>query len=582
MKTDTVQQVKDRLSITDVVGGYVKLARSGASLKARCPFHAEKTPSFHVSPERGTYHCFGCGEGGDIFTFVEKMEGLDFKGALKVLAERAGVPLVYAHGEREEKDERDRLFALLEAAALFYSSRLSDEAREYLRGRGLTDATISHFRIGLAGSGWSDAADHLRGKGYSEKEITDDGLAKRSERGSLLDRFRNRIMFPLSDSAGRVIGFSGRSFGADASPEAPKYLNSPETPLFRKSRVLFGLDKAKAAMRTLGCALLVEGQVDLIMAHQAGWENAVAASGTAFTAEHAALVKRFTDNLIIALDADEAGVKAAGKAARAALAQGFNVKVARLPAGLDPADFILKEGADAWKEKIRSAKDIIEFLLDVLQERFGGSDDRLRRAVEAAVLPFVKEAASPIARERYVRLIAGRLGVSEGAVAEALARVPSLPDEPLEREMERSDTREPLARGDARANSVFGIILWQESLGQESLAQSEIDAAGARADLAEAIGPERFALLEALPEGAKEALRFEAERLHASARSLSQDCAGQIALLLRERLSRELVEITARLRRAEAGEHNETKDLVEQSRALTARIALLHAAVYTG
>ena len=350
--SDTVQQVKDRLSIVDVVSQYVKLDRAGSTLRARCPFHAEKTPSFFVSAERGTFHCFGCGEGGDIFTFVEKIEGLDFKGALKVLADKAGVEIVYEKGGKEKKDERERLFELMEVATIFFMSKLSDDAKKYLRERGMKDATIKEFRLGFAGASWTEASDFLKKKGFSDKEIIEAGVGKKGDRGTL-DKFRNRIMFPIADSAGRVIGFSGRIFGEKASPEAPKYLNSPETPLFHKSRILYGFDKAKLAMRKLQCAVLVEGQMDLLASHQAGWGNTVAVSGTAFTPEHASLVKRMTDNLVLALDADEAGIKAAGRAARAALQGGLNVKVARLPSGLDPADLILKEGAEKWKEAIR-------------------------------------------------------------------------------------------------------------------------------------------------------------------------------------------------------------------------------------
>ena len=342
---DTVQQIKDRLSIVDVVSQYVKLERSGQSSRARCPFHAEKTPSFFVSPERGTYHCFGCDVGGDIFSFVEAVEGLDFKGALKVLAEKAGVPLVYE--KKGERDERDRLFELMEIATIFYTSRLSEPAKKYLTERGLSDTTVKAFRLGLAGSEWSELTDALKGKKFSDKEILDAGLAKKNERGNLTDKFRNRIMFPIADSAGRIVGFSGRIFGENASPEAPKYLNSPETPLFHKSRILYAFDRAKQSIRKLNCAVLVEGQVDLLASHQAGWGNTVAVSGTAFTPEHASLIRRMTDNLVIALDADEAGIKAASRASREALRGGLNVKVARLPEGTDPADFILKEGADA-------------------------------------------------------------------------------------------------------------------------------------------------------------------------------------------------------------------------------------------
>ncbi|MDO8562183.1 MAG: DNA primase, partial [bacterium] len=267
---DTVQQIKDKLSIVDVVSQYVKLERAGSTLRARCPFHSERTPSFFVSPERGTYHCFGCNVGGDIFSFIEQIEGLDFKGALKILAEKAGVPLVYE--KRGERDSRERLFELLETVTIFYVSHLSDYAREYLHKRGINDETIKSFRVGLAGDAWGEASDYLRSKGFSEKEILDTGLAKRGERG-LYDRFRSRIIFPIADSAGRIVGFSGRILPAKnivpakaekSDIEPPKYLNSPETELFHKSRILYAYDRAKQAMRKNNCAVLVEGQLDLI------------------------------------------------------------------------------------------------------------------------------------------------------------------------------------------------------------------------------------------------------------------------------------------------------------------------------
>src|SRR3989338_7074898 len=237
--SDTVQQIKDKLSIVDVVSQYVKLERAGLSMRARCPFHSERTPSFYVSPERGTYHCFGCNVGGGIFLFVVQIGGLDFQGALTIMAEKAGVPLVYE--KKEKTDSRDRLFELMETATIFYCSHLTDSASAYLEKRGIQKATAQSFRVGLAGEGWDELFKYLRGKGYSEKEIIDAGLAKRNERRSVNDKFRNRIMFPIADSAGRTVGFSGRIFPPKAGPpradpvhqgddstsfEPPKYMNS--------------------------------------------------------------------------------------------------------------------------------------------------------------------------------------------------------------------------------------------------------------------------------------------------------------------------------------------------------------------
>lgn len=564
--SDTVQQIKDRLSIVDVVSGYVKLERSGSSMRARCPFHSERTPSFHVSPDRGTYHCFGCGVGGDAFSFVEAIEGLDFKGALKVLAEKANVPLVYSRGEKESIDDRDRLFALLETATLFYQQQLTDEAKKYLHDRGMQDATIAAFRLGWAGKDWSLLSDYLKKKGFNEKEILDAGLAKKNERGQLSDKFRNRILFPIGDSAGRIIGFSGRIFGEDASPEAPKYLNSPETPLFHKSRILYGFDKAKMSMRKLACAVLVEGQMDLLASHQAGWDNTVAVSGTAFTAEHAALIKRMTENLVLALDPDEAGIKAAGRAARAALSTGLNVKVVQLPDGLDPADMIKERGPEAWKESIKNAKDIITFLLDVL-EAHAKAPDRFRRNVEAVVLPFLSDIQSPIAREQYAREIANRLGVSQPAVLDALAKVPTVPQPP---EAERAVVARP--KDSFRAKNAYAILVWQESL-----PKSKLDIKDLERQLVESIGEEAFHELRELPVPEQEHLRFSAERLYGPDRSPLHDFEHLTRVIARERLAVELAVVTAELRAAEnKGDSEASQRLMERSKLLTGQIANLH------
>ncbi|MBI4093713.1 DNA primase [Candidatus Kaiserbacteria bacterium] len=564
MGEDDVQKIKDRLSIVDVVSQYVKLERSGANFRARCPFHAERTPSFFVSPDRGTYHCFGCNVGGDIFSFVEQVEGLDFKGALKVLAEKAGVILEYTRGTSRDKDARERLFELLEIATIFYASRMNDAAAGYLRERGISEKTTTLFRLGLAGEGWSDLIDHLKTKKYSERELLEAGIAVRGERG-IRDKFRNRIMFPISDSAGRVVGFSGRVFGEHVSRDAPKYLNSPETQLFHKSRILYGLDKAKLAIRKHNCAVLVEGQLDLLASHQAGWGNTVAVSGTAFTGEHGTLIRRLTDNIVIALDPDEAGIKAAGRAARAALQAALNVKVARLPAGLDPADLILKEGKDAWSKAIREGKDIVTFLLDVLEERSKGAD-WLRRNVEGIVLPYLADVRSPIAREQYIRKIAERLSVSESAVSEALAKMPKTP------ELSSSEPLRQNHRGTNRAKIAYAILLQQKSL-----PKTDLDIESYEHELAEAVGQSVMDEFAALPAVEQEKLRFSAESMYAGSSALKAEASALLSVLLRERLSRELAEATAALRRAEvSGNEDEAAVHMSVCNVLTRRIARLH------
>ena len=586
MATDTVQQIKDRLSIVDVVSQYVKLERSGQNMRARCPFHAEKTPSFFVSPDRGTYHCFGCNVGGDIFTFVQEIEGLDFKGALKVLAEKAGVEIVYQRGNKEQKDERERLFELLEVATIFYTSNLTDAAKKYLKERGMSDTTVKEFRLGCAGDGWTDLVDHLLqksarggsalGRKFTDKELLEAGLAKKNERGSLTDKFRNRIMFPIADSAGRVVGFTGRLFrdsppaasaqGSGGPMEAPKYLNSPETPLFHKSKILYGFDRAKQSMRKNNCAVLVEGQMDLLASHQAGWANTVAVSGTAFTPDHAKLVRRMTDNLVIALDADEAGIKAAGRAARAALQGELNVKVAQLPTGSDPADLILKEGKDAWSKAIREAKDIITFLLDVLEEH-AKNPDAFRRTVEAVVLPFLSDVASPIAREQYMREVARRLGVSESAVAQSYSRVPSAP------RGDRGQEGDALPiRNAGKLHHAYAILIWQKSKPKPLIDVGEFEAS-----LIEAAGKEAFEVLTKLPDNEKERLRFLAEDLYGKSTVVPREAQAVIKVIHSERLAAELDRATMALQKAElVGDEKEAQRQMGVSKMLTTEIAKLH------
>jgi len=306
MATGNVENIKDRLSIEELVGQYVELKSAGSNLKGKCPFHSEKTPSFIVSPVRQTYHCFGCGVGGDIFTFVQEIEGLDFKGALKMLADKAGVELTFEQGMK--KDEKDSLFSILESVTVHYVRNLEEnkEALKYLEERGLTKETIKSFRIGLALNEWNGALDYLKTFGFSEKLIEEAGLIKKGDRG-FYDRFRSRIMFPINDNIGRVVAFSGRNFQfggltPELKVEPAKYINSPETALYHKSKILYGYDRARQAIRKNNFSILVEGQMDLIATHQAKYTNTVALSGTALTQDHIKLLSRMSDNLVLSLE----------------------------------------------------------------------------------------------------------------------------------------------------------------------------------------------------------------------------------------------------------------------------------------
>lgn len=429
MATDTVAQIKDRLSIQDIIAPYVKLTRAGRSMRGLCPFHKEKTPSFHVSPERGTWHCFGCGLGGDGFSFIEKIEGVDFKGALKILAEKAGVQIEeYAPAEREAVNKKDRLRSLMSRASEWYAAKFpGSPAEAYAKERGLTDETIKTWRLGYAADGWRNLLEALTPEGFTTEELLAAGLIKEADGkpGTYYDRFRNRLMFPIRDSAGRVVAFTGRilpSVKTEGEVEPAKYLNSPETDLYHKSDILFAMDMAKDAIRIRGFTCLMEGQMDVIHAHQAGFKNAVALSGTALTTTHLSLMKRFSENLMLVLDADAAGLKATARSAELALSSGLRVKAVKLPEGKDPADLI-SEDAQEFTKRLASAKPVVEFFLAELGEK-EKDPHRLVRTAEQIVLPLIAAVQSPMERDHFIQSAARTLGLSPEAVAASVKKAP--------------------------------------------------------------------------------------------------------------------------------------------------------------
>jgi DNA primase len=425
MAGTTVEQIKDKLSIVDVVAPYVKLTRAGRHYRGLSPFNKEKTPSFFVNPERNSYYCFSSSQGGDMFTFIEKMEGVDFKGALKILAEKAGVEIVYEGGAKEDRGKLDRLREAMLRAAEYFAQNLDTEgaAYQYALSRGLAAETISAWQLGFAKDDWRTLLEKLTADGFTLDELKGAGLVKEADGkpGTYYDRFRNRLMFPIRDTAGRTVAFTGRAL--DPNDQA-KYLNSPETDLYKKHEVLFGMDRAKDAIRTRGFAILVEGQMDLLHAHQAGFTNAVALSGTALSSEHLALMKRYADNLMLALDADRAGLAASAKSAILALASGMKVKAVRLPKGEDPADLISRDAKD-FAKRVADAPSIIEFFLAVLAE---SSTDKhqLVMSAEKIVLPLLAAIQSPLEREHFVGVVARSLDTTPEAVRGALPKRSSL------------------------------------------------------------------------------------------------------------------------------------------------------------
>lgn len=542
-----VEQIKEKLDIVSVVGSYIKLDRAGGNFRARCPFHNERTPSFMVSPDRGSYHCFGCNKGGDIFSFVEEIEGTDFAGALRVLADRAGV--VLTRENPQERNERDRLFTLLSDAVLFYRKELrkNSEALEYLRKRGLRGETIDEFQIGFAPNDWHGLETYLLSRGYTPIEMEKTGMSIRGEKG-MYDRFRSRIMFPLCDSSGRAVGFTGRVFhsgdpssSAKATADEAKYVNSPETPLYNKSKILFGLSLAKTAIREAGSAILVEGQMDLIMAHQAGTKNAVAVSGTALTIFQLEMLKRFADKLLFSFDSDDAGLNAAKKSAIPALQMGFDVHAIDLSGEKDPADLIL-ESPEKWTEAIRSAKHIVEFFLSVLQRKSADKRD-FRLSVEKNVLPLVVSIESKIDQAHFIDVISVFLDISRESVAEEMRKIILRRNDDISSQEEIEDTptlkRTPVSRKEAIEKKIHGVILWQSS---------------ARSDFAEEMR-ERYKTIVGLfrdpREDEKNALIFEAEAFYSGTDSLEKEVEDLFLNFEKEVIKDSLTEAMTELRRAE-------------------------------
>ncbi len=424
---DPKEQIKERLSIVDVVSSYISLLPAGKNHKAVCPFHNEKTPSFHVSPDRGSYYCFGCGAKGDIFSFVQEFEGLDFKGSLAVLAQRAGVTLTKYTGEKKEK--LDHLFRAMDMATSFFQSQYKESkvAQDYLKGRGLNESTIESFRIGYVPDDWRLLFDHLTALGLDKKDLMTVGLIKEGN-GSTYDRFRNRVIFPIFDTSGRPIAFSGRALKED--DKTAKYLNSPETPLFQKSDVLYGLHVAKDSIRKMGFSVIVEGQLDLLLSHQVGYTNTVASSGTALTDKiskgdtlnHFGIIKRLSNNVVLAFDSDSAGLKAMYRASKICLSLGMESKTAGLPEGRDPADIIIQDGEDSWKEILKTSEHSIIFLTKYIAEK--EKDVRLLgKKVQEKILPLVGLLDSSMEQASFVRDISLITGIPETGIQSDLKKV---------------------------------------------------------------------------------------------------------------------------------------------------------------
>ena len=455
---DNVSKIKERLNVVDVISGYLKVQKAGANFKAQCPFHNEKTPSFFISPERQIWHCFGCQKGGDIFTFVKEMEGVEFPEALRILAARAGIEL--EEFDSTIKDSKDRLYQICEASARFFEKQLShsgtgQRAVEYLKSRGLEGATMAKFRLGFAPSAWDSLSGYLRNSGFTEKEIVDAGMVIKRESEGIYDRFRSRIMFPISDVNGRVVGFTGRIFEGDE--KEAKYINTPQTLIYDKSRILYGLDHSRGEIRKKDKCLLVEGNMDAVMSYQAGITNVVASSGTALTPMHLVILKRFTNNLDFCFDTDSAGAMATKRGIGMALGQDFNVKVVSLndKECKDPADYVKKYGKE-WEKVASSAKPVVEFYFDKAKEGYNPESAESKKSVILAVAPFIKRLSSRVERSHWMDQLAYLLRVKEDAVEADIMSAPDL-DVPVPT-LPAVETKKPVPAAQREGNFGSGTL----------------------------------------------------------------------------------------------------------------------------
>ncbi|HBC85401.1 MAG TPA: DNA primase [Lentisphaeria bacterium] len=423
---DVINEIRSRCDIVDIVSGYIPLKRTGGRFKALCPFHNEKTPSFMVNQERQIYHCFGCQKGGDVFRFVMEKEGVDFPNAAHILASKCGVLIPerqHGTGTGKSSDEsgrqREKLYKIHEELASWYSRLLYEHpdsrVAEYVRNRGIPEESLKGFRLGAAPDAWDESLKFLNGKGYGEEDILLAGVAIRNEETRrIYDRFRNRLVFPIWDEQGRVVGFSART--VEKESEGAKYVNSPETQIFKKSRILYALHMARDAMREKKYAVLCEGQLDVIAMHSAGFTNSVAPQGTAFTEDQGRILRRYTEKVFLCFDADEAGMKASLRVLEILLPLGFEVKVISFPNGKDPDEFLKTNGPGALKVSVENAISFYDHLLSKALKEFDVNSPFGKNRIVSELLFYISKMESSVVRSGFAAKLALDLKLSENVV----------------------------------------------------------------------------------------------------------------------------------------------------------------------
>lgn len=422
-------EIKSKLDIVDVLREYIQLQPAGINFRAKCPFHREKTPSFIISPDKQIWHCFGCGKGGDIFTFIMEMEGITFAEALRLLAPKAGVTL--KRSDPALTSQRNRLLDVIDLTAKYYYYQLkeSQEAapvREYLKKRGLNEDTIEEWQIGYSSEGWENLNNFLKKRGVSENDIFLAGLSvKSNNRHGFYDRFRGRVMFPIRDINGNVVAFSARVRpNREEAEKLGKYINSPQTMIYDKSHIVFGLDKAKQSIKQNDLAIVVEGQMDTITAHQNGFKNVIASSGTALTSEQVALIKRYSQNIALAFDMDKAGEMAAERGMREAMSAEMNIKIVEMPQGKDP-DECIRNNPDSFAEAIERAKPMMQYYLDKTLSSLDLNKIEHRREAAKKILPIIVNISNKIEQDYWLKRLSESIDVPESILRETIKQKPT-------------------------------------------------------------------------------------------------------------------------------------------------------------
>lgn len=575
---DTVlDEIRDRMDIVALVGEYVTLKKSGQNYKGICPFHKEKTPSFNVSPARSTFHCFGCGAGGNVFGFVMRMEAMDFPEAVRHLALRAGVDVPSPSPEETAKASRkERLLGVMQRAARAYHRHLraspeAETARRYLEDRGFSEADVEDFALGYAPKEWDFLLKKAQAAGVSVGELEASGLIIRSEKasGGYYDRFRGRLIFPIHDNRGQAVGLGGRVLEAEA--KEAKYINTPETMLYSKGNLLYGMDRARKDAQESGEVLVTEGYFDVITAHHFGWPNIVATLGTALTEQHARLLARYVQRVVLVFDADQAGLEAARRGAELVVAQGLQVEVMTLPAGEDPDSYLRSAGREAFEEARRVAKPLVEFMLDRVLQRPDIASAAGKGQAAREVLQVVDRIPNQVERSEAFRQVAEALNVREEALREEFRRLKASSRRPLAPEAdspsarrEKSRTEEELMLSillqEPEALEEVGSEFHPESLRDERLRNiwhalsATSGASGGEVNLSR--------LLDGLESpGVAELAVWLSERPHGldDFKQGLRDCLARIAARARQE---EVLQLERALREAEAaGEHEKVKEL---------------------